>query len=370
MNLVIIKNNLKEALGVVERATSENANLPILKNVWLGGVGGAIRLVATNLEIAISTTVPGKVIEEGNITVPAAVLRELVSNLPSERVSLEVKGGGLSIQTDNYHATIQGLPTEDFPIVPKIKDGNQYVRMKSGPLKDALTQVVVSAQFSELRPELNSVLWDFKIDEIKIAATDSFRLSEKSIPAGQFETNQTESSRMLIPLRTAQELTRILPEDEEVEIKKDASQVLFRTEQTELISRLVDGNFPDYGAIVPKDFETQVSLSRQELLNALRLAGVFSSRVNEVRIRIPENKKNIEVFSVDQTVGENNYLLPAKIQGKAREISFNWRYLTDGLKAIKTDEVFWGLNEENRPALLKSPKEASYFYVLMPILKA
>lgn len=355
----------------MERTIGDSTNLPILKNVLIQTENGKIKFTTTNLEIATTAFIPGKVIEGGSVTAPVAVLRELTNNLQGERVSLESKKTGLGVKTDNYNATIQGLPSEDFPIIPKIKNQTNFIRLKCGLLKDTLGQVVVSAQFSELRPELNSTLFDFNLDEIKLAATDSFRLSERTIPKSQFFTNHADKFKILIPLKTSQELIRILKDDGEVKIYNDQNQVLFEADEFQLISRLIEGNFPDYSAIVPKEFDTAVTADREELLNALRLAGVFSPKINEVRIKIPESKKGVlEVFSMDQALGENSYLLPAKIQGKPQDISFNWRYLSDGLKSITSKDVFWGINKENKPALLRAPGDTSYFYVLMPILKA
>jgi DNA polymerase III subunit beta len=362
MKLVIIKGNLREALGIVERASTENATLPILKNVLFEAENNKLKLTATNLEIAVTCAASGKVTETGKLT---------ISNIPSERLNLETKDNSLKIQTDNYQATIQGLPADDFPLVPKIKNLTEYIEIKATLFKDALAQIISSAQYSELRPELSSVLLDYSLDQLKIVTTDSFRLSEKNIPSSQFKSNHAQAFKILVPVRTAQELLRVLQDDEMLRVFHDNHQILFQTDQLEFISRLIDGMFPDYNniGIPPKSFETEVWLDRQELMNALKLAGVFSSKVSEVKIKIPENKKSLEVFSTDQS-GENNYVLQAKVQGKPKEISFNWRYLLDGLKALKTEDVFWGINEENKPSLLKSPNEASYFYVLMPILKS
>jgi DNA polymerase-3 subunit beta len=370
MNLIVTRSNLRDGLGIVEKTIGDGTNLPILKNVLLQTEDGKIKLTATNLEIATTAFIPGKIIDKGSVTVPALVFKELITNLQSERVVLESKKTKLTLKTDNYNASIQGLPSEDFPIIPKIKNQTNFIELNSGVFKNALEQAVVSARFSELRPELNSVLFNFCVEDIKLAATDSFRLSEKTIPKSQFTTNHKSEFRFLIPLKTSQELIRILKNDEPLKIWNDQNQVLFETNEFQLISRLIEGSFPDYSAIIPKEFDTTVTVNREELLNALRLTGIFSSKVNEVRIKISESRKGIlEVFSMDQTLGENNYLLAAKIYGKPREISFNWRYLSDGLRALTTEDVFWGINEENKPAIIRAPGDTSYFYILMPILK-
>lgn len=355
----------------MERISGDNTGLPILKNVLIQTADGKIKLTTTNLEIAATSTIPGKVINNGEITVPVGIFRDLITNLQSERIVLESKKTELIIKTDNYSATIHGLPSDDFPIIPKIQNQKNFIEIKSGILKNALEKVVISAQFSELRPELSSVLFDFSVDEIKLAATDSFRLSESTISKNQFFTNRENSFRALIPLKTSQELLKILKEDLILKIQNDPNQILFETEEFQLISRLIDGNFPDYSGIIPKEFDTTATVDKEELLNALRLTSIFSPKVNEVRVKILDAKKGVlEIFSTEQSLGENNCLLPAKIQGKPQEISFNWRYLSDGLKVINSRDVFWGVNKENKPALLKTPGDTSYFYILMPILKA
>lgn len=369
MKLIITRGNLKEGLGAVERATGENLNLPILKNILVKTDQNRIKITATNLEVGINYFILGKVIEDGSITVPASVFINLINNLQSERLSLETKKNNLGVKTDNYEAVIQGMPAEEFPLIPKIKNEEEFIEIKGDLLKEALTQIILSAQISDLRPELNSVLLCFSLEDLKLAATDSFRLSEKTIIMSQFKTNHTESFKLLLPIKTIQELLHILKDDDALKIYHDPNQVLFKTNDFELISRLVEGNFPNYEAIIPKKFDTEVILNRQELMNALKVAGIFSSRTSEVKLKVPENKKTLEVSSGEQSIGENNCVLPAKIQGNHQELNFNWRYLLDGLKTLKTEDVYLGLNEDNKPAIIKAINDASYFYIIMPILK-
>lgn len=370
MKVVVIRGNLKEALSAVERASGENLNLPVLKYARLEALDGQVELTATNLEIAITCFVSGKVIEKGKINIPINTFLNLINNLQSERLNLEKKGTQLEIKTDNYEAAIQTLPVEDFPIIPKIKNIEDFLELEAGIFKEALSQVIVATQFSELRAELNSVLFEFNLDNLKIVGTDSFRLAEKTIAATQFKTKYSQGFRFLAPLKTCHELARIFKDDDVVKIYHDQNQVLFKTERLELISRLTDANFPDYGAIIPSQFDAEAVVGREELINALKLAGVFSSQTSEVKIKGTSGGRVLEIYSASREVGENKYLLPAKIKGIFGEVGFNWRYLADGLRVLKTEEVFLGVNEaDNKPSLLKSQNEASYFYILMPILK-
>ena len=370
MKLIIIKTNLKNGLVNVERAVGEASSLPILKNIHIEAKQNKIYLTATNLEIATTALISGKVIEEGAITLPIMILLDIINNLQSERLNIETTGNAAQVVADNYTATIQGAPAEEFPIIPKIKNKGEYIEIKGSLLREAYTQVIASTQLSAVRTELNTVLYEYNLNALKLVGTDSFRLSEKTIPKNQFNGTQEDAFKILIPLKTTQELLRIVKDEDEIKIYKDENQILFSCPNFELISRLNTGSFPDYHAILPQKFSTEIALDRRELANALKLVGVMSSKTNEIKIKITENKKAVEVFSIDQSLGENTYTLPAKIQGSALELSFNWRYLTDGLRALPGNDVVWGLNENNKPARLRSPTDTSYFYILMPILKA
>jgi len=367
MKFIAIRSNLKDGIASVQGASGENLNLPILKNILLETEENKVKITATNLEIAITAFVAGKVIQEGKFTVPAGVFANLINNIQSERLNLEEKKGKLEVKTDNYEATIQGLSAADFPITPKVKNQAEYIEIKAEVLKDSLSQVLIAAQFSDLRPELNTVFFHYSVNNIKIVATDSFRLAEQTIAAAQFQTTFKKEFEILIPLKTAQELFRILHNEDVVRIYHDENQVLFKTARFELLSRLVEGKFPDYTAIIPKKFNVEIVFSRQEFMNALKLAGIFGSKNSEVKLKSEEGKKSIEIVSSDQTLGENNYLLAAKVQGKLDAITFNWRYLMDALKVLKNDEVFFGINSDNEPAEIKPVGDASYVYILKPI---
>lgn len=370
MNLILIKDKLQDGLQAVSHASDNHQNLPILKNVLIASGDNQIKLSTTNLEIAISYKVAGKVIEPGSITVPVDTLLNLINNLQNERLSLETKNSTLEIKTDNYQAKIQGLPPEDFPLIPQISNTEENITIDGGVLKEALAQVSIATQFSELRPELNSVAMIFNLDNLIFAATDSFRLAEKTLQPQEFKATLSRDVFSLIPLKSVQELLRILKDGEETTIRLDQNQISVRTEQFEFISRLLQGSFPDYKKVIPEKYGAEAVLKKEELSGAIKLTGVLSPKISEIKIRFLENKKALEIFSAEESVGENNYTLGAKIRGKAGEVGFNWRYLLDGLRAIPKEEVFFGVNDDNRPSILKSTGDPSYFYILMPILKA
>jgi DNA polymerase-3 subunit beta len=369
MKFVAIRSNVREAVAAVQRASTENANLPILRNVLISAEENGIKFIATNLEVAITAHVSGKVIERGGVSVPLSLLGGLIGNLQSDRINFEKKGNCLEVKTDNYSASLQGSPAEEFPLTPKINDTNRFIEIKGAFLKEAIQQVTVASQFSDLRPELNSVFFSFAIDNIKLAATDGFRLSEKTIPKSSFTAKFSEPFNMLVPLKTAYEISRIVGDADMVQIFRDENQVLATTGKNQIISRLSEGSFPDYSSIIPNSFASEVTANKEEFVNAVKLAGVFSQKNNELKITLHPHKKAIELSSADQSFGGNSYLLPAKIKGETSETSFNAKYLADALKSLSGEDVFLGLQSEANPALIKSFTDGSYFYILKPIMK-
>ena len=374
MKILILKDNLKEGLNSIVRAISENNSLPILKNVLIKTVNNKIKLTATNLELAISKNVSGKIVEEGSITVPFSVLNGIISNLDSEKVNLEAVKGSLILKTDNYEAAIQGLDEEEFPIIPEIGNVENNIKIKESVFNEGILKVINCAQISEIRPEISGVLFDFQISSLKLVATDGVRLAEKTLFDKDYRSNFTRGFKSIIPLKTIQEIPRIFSsklgsgsEDGEISIYFDSNQVLFKGENIEIISRLIDGTYPDYEPIIPKKFETECVVSRESFVNAVRLVSNFSGKVNDVKLKSKEGKKVMEISSSTQQLGENHYLVPIKAKGEDFEVVFNWRFLLEGLKGFDVEELVVGINGDQHPAMIKSQKDFSYFYILMPI---
>jgi len=366
MKLIVLKNNFKTGLNTVERAITENSNLPILKNVLIKTFNNKIQLSTTNLELGITNSISGKIIEEGSITVPLSTLLGITNNINNERINIEIDNNTLNIKTDNYEAVIQGLPEEEFPIIPKIENKDNYLEIETGIFKDALFKVINAVQLSEIRPEISGVLLDFQLNSFKLVGTDSFRLAEKTLSDTNFKSNFNRGFKIILPLKTAQELLRVFKEGS-VMIFVDSNQVLFKNGDLEIISRLIDGNYPDYEQIIPNSIDTDVSFELDYLTNAVKLVSNFSGKVNEIKILTKDKQKHLEIYSANQYLGENKYLVPAKITGPSVDVSFNWRYLMDGLKNFETKDITFGINGNTKPAILKNPNDGSYFYIVMPI---
>jgi DNA polymerase-3 subunit beta len=370
MTVLILKNNLKESLVTISGARKESGNLPILRNFLLETQDGKLKLSSTDLEIGITDLISAKVIQDGSITIPYSVFFQIVNNLNSERVSLETKGNSLLITADNYKAKVSTAPREDFPIIPEIKNKKKnYCECDTDYFVDALLSVMSACQVSDIRPELGGIYFTFKDDQIKMAATDSFRLAEKTISEKKFSAQFEKDFSCIIPLKTATEVTRIFSSknDGKLNIIFEANQVVFENDHTRLVSRLIEGKFPEYELIIPKNFETEAAIDRNDLMGALKISSSLSNRLNEVQFITDDNLKNINILSSSQEFGESEYLLPAKIKGQGARVTFNWKFVIDGLKNIKNQSVLIGFNGEDKPSLIKSSEDQSFLYIVMPI---
>lgn len=376
MNVICVQENLKENLDNALRIIKYNSTLPILNNFLLTTEKGRLKISSTDLEIGFTSWVSSKILEDGSITVPAHLLSQFVNNLPNKNISLEVKDQKLFLNCDNIKAVINGLNSEDFPIIPKIKNISTF-SINSKVLKEALGNVINSAALSNNRPEISSIYLRMEPDQIKFITTDSFRLAHKTLLLNSEELKDkikidySKSQNMIIPLRTAGEILRILGDkNADVNINIDQNQILFDLGDTHLISRLIEGNYPDYEAIIPKSFETKCYVSKKDLEEAVKLSGCFSSKLNEVTLKTIAEKSLIEVFSNNNEVGNHQTKINSEIKGEDVNITFNWKYLLDGLKNVNSEEIVLEFNGDQRPAIIKPARSSDFFYILMPIKNA
>jgi len=372
MQIICLQEKLKQALNITERIIGRNLTLPILNNLLLSTEDNKLKISSTNLEIGINCWLIGKIQKKGSITVPAKLISDLVNNLPNKKIELKVKNQQLELRCEKFKAVLKGLAAEDFPIIPKIKD-KPIIKIKGHILKNSFSQVVEMVSFSESRPEISGVYMNFDKNTIKLAATDSFRLAEKNIEVKN--NQQLKGQSIIIPQRTIQELIRILGEKElstnkqgqEVEVVLSGNQVLFNLEEAQVISRLIEGQYPDYQQIIPDSFQTEVTLSREELINNIKIASLFSGKINNIKLAINSKRSLVEITAKDVDIGENKSQIETKIKGKDIEIIFNYRYLLDGLNNIFSDKIILGLNTNANPIVIRPVGDDSYTYLVMPI---
>ncbi|RJQ14305.1 DNA polymerase III subunit beta [Candidatus Parcubacteria bacterium] len=364
MKLTCKKDYLKEAFSTAEKMLGKTLSLPILSNFLLSTDNGRLKISATDLEIGLNYWINSKIEKEGAIAVPGKLISSLINNLPDKPISFNSEKNKLIVSCDKYKTTLQGFDPAEYPIIPKVKS-EKTITFDATELKEAISQVINAASLSDGRVELNGIFLAMDKNTARVVATDSFRLAEKKLKPKNV-TGLTETS-FIIPLKTANELMRMLDVGPTIEMHHTKQQALFRTENAELFSRLVEGNFPNYEQIIPRAYITNTQILRDDLFNALRVAGIFSSRINDVRFDIDPSMKEIFLTSTDQDKGENNVGLEARTEGKKMTVVFNHRYLLDGLSNIKTEKVILELSGETSAALLRPDGDGSYLYLVMPI---
>lgn len=363
MKLVCTKDNLKKGLFAVSRVVGVGNPLQVLNNILLKTDQGRIKLSSTNLEIGVNTWVGGKIEEEGSLTVPAKLINEYINNLPTEKVLISAKDTVLNLISENYHTNIKGLSSEDFPLIPQITE-EAYTRVEAGELRDALSETIWAAASNETQPEISGISMVFDSEKLRVAATDRYRLAERTVSLKEGVKNPKE---VIVPARTIGELYKILSiSSGVVEVYFSETQVLFRVDETELISRLIDGTYPDYQQIIPKEFKTEAIVSREDLIHALKATSLFASESNNVQVEVSENQ-GIKVTASSAAAGENETIVAAKISGSSNSAMFNFRYLLDCLNNLKEPKVVFKMINDASPAMVQPEGRNNYLYIVMPI---
>lgn len=378
MKTIILKEKLKEGIGIVEKVSSRIVSLPILNNILITGEKSFLRLTATDLEIGISWWSLAKIEKEGKIAVPSRILSSFVSLLPNKQVKLDVKDLTLKIECESYETSIKGFNADEFPIIPNVSS-EEKVSIKSKTFCHNLSQVVDIANYSSTKPEISGVYFLFQKNCITMAATDSFRLGEKKIRLSQ-PLGITKDYSFILPQRSAKEIINIFGEKEEsLTILFGPNQILLESPlsevshpQVQLVSRLIEGEYPNYQEIIPKKYETKIIVPAQEFINQIKMAALFGGKANEVKLSIDPKKGQIDISSQSQDVGEHKSFLSGKAEGRPYEASFNHRFLLDGLmnaadSSNKNSEIVLELAGSEKPGVIRKKEDESYLYLVMPI---
>lgn len=361
MKLQVTQENLNRALGTVARVANTRNTLPILANILIKTSNNRLSIAATNLDIAITHYIGAKVSEEGSVTVPARLMQDFISSLPAGVIELDLEETKLRISTDQYKSVVNGIAADDFPVMPAITEGKTWTI--SGPLlKRSLQQVIMAASTDESRPVLTGVLLQTADGVLHMAATDSYRLAEKSLG-----TN-AEDIQLLIPVTAMQDLLRIVSDyEEEVRVTHDDQQVLFHVGDVDLVARLIDGKYPDYRKLIPSEFTTTAVVKRADLLNVTKVSSLFAREsAGSVTIQVDETAGTISIHSIASQLGENTASATGTITGDG-SITLNSRYLLDALHALSGEDVNFCFNGKLEPTLLKDPAADDYAHIIMPL---
>jgi DNA polymerase-3 subunit beta len=377
MKTKILQEKLQLAINQVEKITGKDATLPILGNILLKAENNSLTALATNLETGILWKILSKTEENGDVAIPAQTFSSLVGSLPGGVVNIETQGNSISITSERRRSNLNGLPADEFPIIPINTEG-EYLTIRADLLCQALSQVVNFTGTSSIKPEITGVYAMFLKDCIKIVATDSFRLGEKTISITKHNTLSKDYS-IIIPLRAVREIISIFGDKQKnINIYFINNQITIDflvdddidQPRIQFISRLIEGEFPDYQAIIPAAYTANIVFSKKELLNHLKSAGLFSGKNNEVGVKISGKDLLMEISSQSADLGKyESELKLESASGKDVSIVFNCRFLIEGLNAIKNDKCIFEFSADDGPGVLKPADDQSFIYILMPIKK-
>ncbi len=368
MKLSVMQENLARGLSVVSRAVSNRSTLPVLANVLLKTEDAGLKLTATNLEIGIVYWVPGKIEVDGATTVPAKLLTDLVNSLPAgDRVDLALGAGDtLDLRCGRFETHIKGIDADEFPAIGAAGE-RPTTRIAQNVMRQALAETAFAAASDEARPILTGVLARFEGDKLTLAAADNYRIAVKTIPI----LDAVPETSVVIPARALNELFRILSDvDDPVEVvlAGQRNQILFHLDGIDLVSRLIDGQFPNYQQVVPQTHTTRAILDREELLRAVRPAALIAHEsANIVKLQVSSDGEPGITVSANAEVGDLVGQVEAAVEGDGTTIAFNARYLADVLTNVDADQFALELNGPLSPGVFKPIGDDQYIHVVMPV---
>jgi DNA polymerase III subunit beta len=380
MKLSCLQANLNRGLGIVGRAVATRTTLPITNNVLLVTDQSRLKLVATNLEMAISYWTGAKVEEEGTVTVPARLLTEFVNSLPNDKIdiSLTPKSKTLNLKCARFEARISGIDAKDFPPIPKVDDGIT-TRIEVAAFRQAISQVAFAAATEESRPVLTGVDAQFDKDVLTLAAADGFRLAVYKLPLATPVNVKTE---VIIPARTLAELNRLISDDDEtveVTVNSTKGQILFKLKDIELVSQLIQGSFPQYGQLIPTSHTTRVVVDVAEFLGATKTASIFArdgSGIVRLMVAPGSGKSDsagsrqageLAISARSEEIGDDEGKIDAVVEGTEAKIAFNGKYLTEVLSVLKESQIALETTSPSSPGVLRPIGTDSYVHVVMPM---
>ena len=366
MKVECTKRKLYDAISKADKITGKNATLPVLSCVLLEAKEKSLVVRATNLDLGIEISIPVKVLQEGVVAIPSSLFVSYISNLgDDENITLELIKGTLSVTSSHNETQIKTLAHDDFPTIPQL-EANKTFTITSSDLISGLKSVWYSSSVSSMKPELSSVYVYPDGGLINFVATDSFRLAEKKVKVPK--TDSFES--VLIPFRNVGEIIRIFDAvSSEIEVRFDSNQIAFATDDVYVVSRIVDGTFPDYGQIIPKENTTEVVVLKQDLIQALKLSNLFSDKFNQITMTVRPNDGVFEIQSKNVDRGENRNVVDATLRGDDIEINFNQKYIVDSFASIPTETVTLYFNGTSKPMVMRGIGDTTFMYLVMPMNK-
>ena len=373
MRLSCLQENLSSGLGVVGRAVATRSPLPITQNVLIETDQSRLKLAATNTEIAITTWIGSQIEDEGSITVPARLFTELVNSLPAERIDIESisAGTGISVKCSRVDSNVNGIDAEEFPPIPSIDDGI-VGKIEPGVLLDAISRVAFAAATEDSRPVLTGIKVEIEGDNFTFAAADGFRLA---VYKGKLAEPLSEDTEFIIPARSLQEISRLVSGSRELvefTVTSNKSAALFRLADTEIVTQLLQGTFPNYSQLIPESHDNRATMNRGDLSSAARSASIFARDGSGiVRIMVDASPDGgpgkLSISSRAEEVGDHQGDVDANVEGDDAKIAFNSKYLLDVLEVMSESEVALETTTPSSPGVLRPVDNDNYVHVIMPM---
>ena len=376
MDVSAPQDQLQRGLSLVSRAVATKTTFPVLGNVLIETADDSLKLAATNQEIGITCWVTAHVEEPGRVTVDARLLSEFVNTLPAGTVRLTADPGriALKVHGTGADAEINGIDADEFPVSPRSEDQGYVAQVDPQALREMIGQVEFAAATDDSRPVLAGVLMRFEDSRAVFAAADGFRLAVRE---GELLAPVPERLDVIVPARALRELARIIGDRSdpvELTVTPNKGQLVVKTEDVEFHSRLIDGTFPDFRQIVPREFATRLELGRDEFLTAVRRAGFFARDNNDV-VRLKASAGNdelmpgsVEVSATAAERGSSQSEIQAAVHGPEGQIAFNSRYLLDVLGVLRSSRVMLGMNGSNQAGVVRALDTDAFSYVIMPMV--
>lgn len=366
MKIECIKEKLLYALNKAERMTGKNITLPVLNCVLLEAKNSNLVIKATNLDLGIEISIPVKVVEEGSVAVSGGILLNFISNTVNDKnITLETNEGNLKVSTNHSNATIKAYVVDDFPNIPKIQNDNSF-KLNAPNLVKGFKSVMYSSSVSTIRPVLSSIFLTKEDESVVFAATDSFRLAEKKIVSKKIK----DFGKILIPFKNVGEIIKTLEDiKDDVDVLLNDNQIAFIYNDIYLTSRVIDGTFPDYKQIIPKEIKTEVTILKQDLVSGLRISNIFSDKFSQVVFTINQKEKKFQITTKNSDVGENTTNIDSVIKGNDLIISFNHKYIIDCFQSIDSDSISLSFVDNSKPMIIQGVGDKSFLYLVMPMNK-
>lgn len=363
MKLSCTQENLNRGLNIVARSVSSRASLPVLANILLQTEKGRLKLSATDLEIGIHTYIGAKVDAEGAITIPAKLLLDFVTTNTDKTINLTLKDLTLELTSDHFKANIKGIESSEFPLIPEVKKA-EALELPALEFAGAINKTLIATALDETRPVLAGIFLYSQADKVKMVATDSYRLAEVTL---NLNKKISKDISVIVPHRTMAELARILDGSvEKVQILTGDNQIEFIANETVLVSRLIEGVFPDYIQIIPTKTSLVGEVSKTEFASAIKMASLFA-RESANNIKLKFLAQEVQVLATSAHVGDNVSTVAAKVTGEPLEIAFNAKFILDFLNVIDSDLVNLEFSNNLAPGLVRAAKSPNYLYVIMPL---